>query len=65
MHEDDTYNMLEGKVEILQWLKDFHRAKAFFIANSKDPMPFIVSTLIHARQFGKMILRKVFHLNIK
>lgn len=65
MHEDDTYNMLEGKVKFLQWLKDFHRAKAFFIANSKDPMPFVVSTLIHARQFGKMILRKVFHLNIK
>jgi len=65
MHEDDTYNMLEGNVKFLQWLKDFHRAKAFFIANSKDPMPFIVSTLIHARQFGKMILRKVFHLNIK
>lgn len=65
MHENDMYNIIEGKVSIWQWMKDFHKSGAFFVMNKKDPMPFVVSTLIHARQFGKMILRKVFHLNIK
>ena len=65
MHEDDTYNMLEGKVSFAQWINDFHKAHAFFIANSNDPMPFIFSTWIHLKQFGKMILRKTLHINIQ
>lgn len=65
MHENDMYNLVRGKVSLWQWINDFQKTKAFYIANSKDPMPFIVSTWIHVRQFGKMILRKCFHLNIK
>ena len=65
MHENDMYNIVEGKVFLWQWMKDFHKSGAFFIMNWRDPMPFIVSTLIHARQFGKLILRKLFHVNIK
>ncbi len=65
MHEDDAYNMLEGKVSFVQWLEDFHKAHAFFIANRKDPMPFVFSTLIHLRQFCKLLLRKTLHINIQ
>ena len=59
------YNLVKGKVSLWQWIKDFHKTKAFYIANSKDPMPFIVSTWIHVRQLGKMVLRKCFGLNVK
>lgn len=65
MHENDLYNIIEGKVSIWQWMKDFHKSGAFFIMNKRDPMPFIMSTLIHVRQFGKMVLRKAFHINIR
>ena len=64
MHENDMYNLVRGKVSLWQWIKDFHKTKAFYIANSKDPMPFIVSTWIHVRQLGKIILRKCFGLKI-
>lgn len=59
MHEDDAYNMLEGKVPVLQWIKECLGADAHFILNARDPMPFVVSTLIHARQLCKKILRKI------
>lgn len=65
MHENDMYNLVKGKVSLWQWIKDFHKTKAFYIANSKDPVPFIVSTWIHVRQLGKIILRKCFGLNVK
>ena len=60
MHENDLYNILEGKVSVWQWIKDFHRSDAFFVMNWKDPLPFVFSTLIHVRQFVKKILRKIF-----
>lgn len=59
MLEHDMYNIVEGKVGLLEWIKDFRRSGAFFVMNAQDPLPFIVSTLIHARQLGKKILRKV------
>lgn len=65
MHENDMYNIIEGKVSIWQWMKDFRKSGAFFIMNAKDPMPFIVSTWIHVRQFSKMLLRKVFRMDIQ
>ena len=65
MHEDDIYNMLEGKIGFWQWLKDFHQSDAFFIMNRKDPLPFVFSTLIHIRQFVKLILRKIFGLKLR
>lgn len=64
MHEDDVYNLAEGKVSFIDWLKDFHRAKAFFIANSKDPMPFVFSTWVHFKQLIKKILRRMLHIKI-
>lgn len=65
MSENDLYNVFQGKISMVQWIKDFHKAHAFFIANRKDPMPFIFSTWIHLKQFGKMILRKTLHINIQ
>lgn len=65
MHENDLYNIVEGKVSLWQWMKDFHRSKAFLIMNKRDPMPFIGSTAIHIRQACKMVLRKVFKINIR
>ena len=65
MHENDMYNIVEGKVSIWQWMKDFHKSGAFFIMNWRDPMPFIVSTWIHVRQACKIVLRKVFKINIR
>lgn len=65
MHENDMYNIIEKKVGVFQWIKDFFRSDAFFIMNIKDPLPFIVSTLIHVRQFCKMILRKCFNINLR
>lgn len=59
------YNIVEGKLSIWQWLKDFHKSGAFFIMNRRDPMPFVVSTLIHVRQACKMVLRKMFKINIR
>lgn len=64
MHENDMYNIIERKVGFWQWLRDFHRSGAFFIMNRKDPLPFVFSTLIHVRQFFKLILRKVFGLKL-
>ena len=29
MHEDDLYNLFEGKVSLFQWLKDFHNAEEY------------------------------------
>ncbi len=60
MHENDMYNIVEGKVSLWQWLKDFHRTNAFFTMNGRDPLPFIWSCLIHARQLCKKIFRKIF-----
>lgn len=65
MHEDDIYNMFEGIVPIKQWFIECIKADAHFIMNWRDPMPFIVSTLIHVRQACKMVLRKVFEINIR
>lgn len=65
MHEDDMYNMFEGVVSVGQWLKECIKADAYFIMNWRDPMPFIVSTWIHIRQACKMVLRKVFKINIR
>lgn len=65
MHENDLYNIFERKVGLLQWIKDFSSSGAFFIMNLKDPLPFVFSTLIHLRQFCKMIIRKLFNITIK
>ena len=65
MHENDMYNVLNGKVSIWQWMKDFRRCGAFFIMNARDPMPFVMSTCIHFRQACKMVVRKVFKINIR
>jgi predicted ATP-grasp superfamily ATP-dependent carboligase len=65
MHEDDIYNMLERIVGFGQWLKDFHRAEAFFIMNRKDPLPFLMSLWVHFKQAIKMFLRKVFKCKIQ
>ena len=58
MSENDLYNIVEGKVSLWQWLKDFHRTDAFFILDFSDPMPFIYSTWIHFKQMLKKIVRK-------
>lgn len=59
MHENDMYNIVEGKVSVCQWIKDFHKTSAFFTMNIKDPLPFIASTLVHTRQFMKLVYRKI------
>ena len=59
MHENDLYNLWEGKVSLREWLKDFWRSDAFFVMNWRDPLPFIVSTLIHFRQMCKKIVRGI------
>lgn len=64
MHENDLYNIIEKKISFIQWFKDFQRTDAFLIMNIKDPLPFIVSTLIHIRQATKKVLRKIFKINI-
>lgn len=64
MHENDIYNLVEGKVSLWQWMKDFHRSDAFLIMNRRDPMPFIGSTLIHVRQACKKVFRKVLGINV-
>lgn len=56
MQEDDVYNLIEGKVSFLTFIKDLKRTNAFFKLNLNDPMPFIISTLIHIRQACKKIL---------
>lgn len=65
MHENDLYNIFEKKVSLSQWVNDFRRSGAFFIMNLRDPLPFVFSTLIHIRQFCKMIIRKLFNITIK
>lgn len=59
MHENDMYNIIEGKVTIWQWIKDLHRTNAFFVLDFSDPMPFIYSTWIHAKQACKKVLRAI------
>lgn len=59
MHENDMYNIVEGKVGIWQWIKDFRRSDAFFVLDKEDPMPFIYSTWIHFKQLCKKIFRKL------
>lgn len=59
MHENDMYNIVEGKVSVWQWMRDFHRSGAFFVMNRRDPLPFVCSCAIHARQLGKKVLRKL------
>ncbi len=56
MQDSDLYNIVEGRVPLLQWLKDFHRTDAFFTMNWRDPLPFVWSCLIHARQLCKKIM---------
>lgn len=65
MQENDLFNIIRGKLSVVQWIKDFYHTKAFFIANGKDPMPFVFSTWIHIKQFFKLVLRKTFHINIQ
>lgn len=58
MSENDLYDIIEGKVSLWQWLKDFHRTDAFFVLDFSDPMPFIYSTWIHFKQMLKKIFRR-------
>ena len=58
MSENDLYDIVEGKVSLWQWLKDLHRTDAFFVLDFSDPLPFIYSTWIHAKQACKKALRK-------
>lgn len=58
MLETDLYNIVEGKVSLWQWVRDFYRTDAFFVLDFSDPMPFIYSTWIHFKQMLKKIFRK-------
>lgn len=58
----DIYNVAEGKVPVWQWGHECLSADAHFVLNVRDPMPFMISTLIHVRQAVKKLFRKVFHL---
>lgn len=57
MHENDLYNIFERKVTVNKWFRDFIKSDAFLIMNRRDPLPFIVSTLIHVRQMFKKLIR--------
>lgn len=59
MHENDLYNLWEGKVSLFCWLRDFWRSGAFFVLNWRDPLPFAASTWIHFRQACKKVLRLI------
>lgn len=64
MSQDDIYNLIEGKVSFIQWLKDFHKAGASFNAYFKDPLYTLMDLSIHVKQGLKLVLRKCFSVNI-
>ena len=64
MSQDDIYNLLEGKVSFVQWLKDFHKAGTSFNAYFKDPLYTLMDFSIHIKQGLKLVLRKCLGINI-
>ena len=51
----DVYNMIEGKVSCLRWIKECLTADTHFVLNCKDMCPFFVSARISIRQLFKKI----------
>lgn len=64
MQEPDIHNVFEGRISFGNWFRDLLRTRAFFNPYMKDPLCFSYEMLIHARQAGKLILRKLFRINI-
>lgn len=56
----DIYNVIEGKVPVGKWVRECFSVDAHFVMNARDPMPFLVSSLIHVRQAFKKLFRKAF-----
>lgn len=65
MHENDLYNIVEGKIGLFRWVKDFLRTDAFFILDIKDPMPFVYSCWIHCKQLMKKVVKQLLGIKIK
>ena len=49
MSEGDLYNVMSGKVPIVQWLKECFGADAHFRLNVHDMIPFIYSLYVHLK----------------
>lgn len=64
MAQDDVYNMLEGKVSLLKWLRDWWKSDTSFSPGIKDPLPYAVGFYIHLRQLCKKVIR-LFGINVK
>ena len=65
MLDKDMNNIIEHRVSILHWIKDFMRSDVFYILDFKDIRPFVRLMYIHTRQACKLVLRKVFRLDIR
>lgn len=57
----DLYNMLEGKVGIFTWLRQWLFADAHFVLNSKDLRPFFHSFFGHVRHIPSILNRMLKH----
>lgn len=59
MRSGDISNLLEGKVSLITWTKEFIGAKGFVGVDLKDPMPLIIGMLISTRQLFKKTFWKL------
>ncbi len=59
MNWEDHKNMLEGKVPVLQWIREYMAVDAYFVRNRKDRKPFLVAFKRDAGRLSKMVLKKI------
>ena len=55
MSEQDLRNLFDGKVPLFKWIKQLLTCDAFYILNFRDPLPFIINSMIHCKQFIKRL----------
>ena len=59
MNEDNLYDVFDGKVGMMRWLREYLSADAHVYMNVRDPKPFLFYMWVHVRQMCKKIVRGI------